>query len=238
MNFDLTYKPFGASAILIEWPSKIDEDIIQDIINFEKIIPKTPLILDTIIAYNSLTILYKELNFYENTVLQIKELYQSNRVSEKKDQKLWIIPVCYDELFGLDLEEIAKKKNSSIKEIIELHSTTIYSVYFIGFLPGFLYLGGLVPELYTPRKSTPRLRINQGSVGIGGKQTGIYPSNSSGGWNILGKSPVNFFNINITPSCFANPGDKIQFQKITIDTFYKIEKQIADGKYQLKSELL
>lgn len=238
MNFVLTYKPFGAFAILIEWPSRIDNDIIQDIINFEKMIASNPLILDSIIAYNSLTILYKELKVYKSTVLQLKELYKSKRFSEKKSQKLWKIPVCYDESFALDLEEMATNKKTFKQEIIDLHSAPIYSIYFIGFQPGFLYLGGLNPKLHTPRKSNPRLRIEKGSVGIGGEQTGVYPSNSSGGWNIIGKSPIDFFNVNVSPSCFANPGDKIQFQQVTIDTFYTIQKEIEKGTYQLKSKLL
>jgi inhibitor of KinA len=153
-------------------------------------------------------------------------------------QQLWQIPVCYHPSFGLDLEEMAAKKHCTVEEIIALHTGVSYLIYFIGFLPGFLYLGGLHATLHTPRIATPRIRVAKGSVGIGGAQTGVYPQNSSGGWNIIGKSPVNFFNTNNVAPIFAKPGDRIQFIPITLATFYEVEKEVANKTYTLKSSLL
>ena len=239
MKFQLTYKFFGRSAILVEWPAKISQDIIQDIISFERQVKEIDSILDTIIAYNSLLIRYQNpIIDKELTISQLKKIYAASSYLIKQDQFLWQIPVCYDVSFGIDLEEIANKKKCSVAEIIRLHTEGDYLVYFIGFQPGFLYLGGLHQTLHVSRKSNPRLRVDKGSVAIGGIQTGIYPQNSSGGWNIIGKSPLNFFDINASEPCFAKPGDRIQFVAVDLYTFYQIEREVANQKFRIKKSVL
>lgn len=239
MKFQLTYKLFGRSAILIEWPANISQEIIQDIISFERQVKEIDSILDTIIAYNSLLIRYQNpIIDKELTISQLKKIYAASSYLIKQDQFLWQIPVCYDVSFGIDLEEIANKKKCSVAEIIRLHTEGDYLVYFIGFQPGFLYLGGLHQTLHVSRKSNPRLRVDKGSVAIGGIQTGIYPQNSSGGWNIIGKSPLNFFDINASEPCFAKPGDRIQFVAVDLYTFYQIEKEVANQKFRIKNSEL
>ena len=239
MKFQLTYKLFGRSAILVEWPANISQDIIQDIISFERHIKEIDSILDTIIAYNSLLIRYQNpIVDEELTIRQLKNKYTALSYLIKQDQFLWEIPVCYDASFGLDLEEIANKKKCSVADIVRLHTKTDYLVYFIGFQPGFLYLGGLHQNLHVPRKSNPRVRVDKGSVGIGSAQTGIYPQNSSGGWNIIGKSPLNFFNMKASNPCFAKPGDRIQFVSVDLHTFYQIEKEVANQKFRIKNSEL
>ena len=239
MKFQLTYKLFGRSAILVEWPANISQEIIQDIISFERQVKEIDSILDTIIAYNSLLIRYQNpIIDKELTISQLKKIYAASSYLIKQDQFLWQIPVCYDVSFGIDLEEIANKKKCSVAEIIRLHTEGDYLVYFIGFQPGFLYLGGLHQTLHVSRKSNPRLRVDKGSVAIGGIQTGIYPQNSSGGWNIIGKSPLNFFDINASEPCFAKPGDRIQFVAVDIHTFYQIEREVANQKFRIKNSEL
>jgi len=239
LKFQLTYKLFGRSAILVEWPANISQEIIQDIISFERQVKEIDAILDTIIAYNSLLIRYQNpIIDKELTISQLKKIYAASSYLIKQDQFLWQIPVCYDVSFGIDLEEIANKKKCSVAEIIRLHTEGDYLVYFIGFQPGFLYLGGLHQTLHVSRKSNPRLRVDKGSVAIGGIQTGIYPQNSSGGWNIIGKSPLNFFDINASEPCFAKPGDRIQFVAVDLYTFYQIEKEVANQKFRIKNSEL
>ena len=239
MKFLLTYKLFGRSAILVEWPANISQDIIQDIISFERQVKEIDSILDIIIAYNSLLIRYQNpIVDQELTIRQLKNKYTASSYLIKQDQFLWEIPVCYDASFGIDLEEIANKKKCSVADIVRLHTETDYLVYFIGFQPGFLYLGGLNQNLHVPRKSTPRVRVDKGSVGIGGTQTGVYPQNSSGGWNIIGKSPLNFFNMKATNPCFAKPGDRIQFVAVDIHTFYEIEREVIKQEFIIKKRPL
>jgi len=239
LKFLLTYKLFGRSAILVEWPANISQDIIQDIISFERQVKEIDSILDTIIAYNSLLIRYQNpIVDKELTISQLKKKSAASSYLTKQDQFLWEIPVCYDASFGIDLEEIANKKKCSVADIIRLHSETDYLVYFIGFQPGFLYLGGLHQNLHIPRKSNPRVRVDKGSVGIGGAQTGVYPQSSSGGWNIIGKSPLNFFNMKATNPCFAKPGDRIQFVAVDIHTFYEIEREVIKQEFIIKKRPL
>ena len=136
MKFQLTYKLFGRSAILVEWPANISQEIIQDIISFERQVKEIDSILDTIIAYNSLLIRYQNpIIDKELTISQLKKIYAASSYLIKQDQFLWQIPVCYDVSFGIDLEEIANKKKCSVAEIIRLHTEGDYLVYFIGFLP-------------------------------------------------------------------------------------------------------
>ncbi|WP_339882741.1 5-oxoprolinase subunit PxpB [Polaribacter vadi] len=231
-----TYKQFGEKAILVEWQAIIDDEILNDMLLFvEKIKAHKEInYIDLIQGYNSLTIIYKKFieNFGEEVAL-LKSVYSSTLKIAKQDYFLWEIPVCYDLEFGIDLQEISKKSSLEIDEIIKIHSETIYKVFFVGFLPGFLYLGGLNEQLFFDRKPNPRLHVAKGSVAIGGMQTGVYPQNSAGGWNIIGKTPIDFFDVNTPNPCFAKAGDFIKFKPISLDQFYQLEEEIKDEKYQL-----
>lgn len=236
----MTYKPYGNHAILIEWPSKIDRNTLKNITFFKNEILQNDIkvIVDIINTYSSLTVIYKYTikNIY-NEILTLKSIYKSTFSQFETKNYCWKIPVCYDLKFGLDLKEISAKKEIDIDSIISMHSTVIYTVYFIGFLPGFLYLGGLDKKLNFDRKSNPRLVIEKGSVGIGGSQTGIYPQNSAGGWNIIGKSPISFFDTTKNEPCFAKSGDKVKFMPISLDKYQQIETQVKIEYYQLEKEL-
>jgi inhibitor of KinA len=241
MSFHPMYKPFGERSILIEWPERIDPKILNDIIQFKDLIQKNNIkvIVDLKSAYNSLLIVYDSIcRNFENDVIFLKKLYKTLKSEHDIMSKRWKIPVCYDAVFGIDLKAISKEKNLSISEIIDIHSKAFYTVYFIGFLPGFLYLGGLDEAIFMPRKRTPRLKVEKGAVAIGENQTGIYPTVSPGGWNIIGNSPVSFFNINKEVPCFANPGDQITFQSISIKEYLKIKAQIENNDYQIESEVI
>ncbi|MBU3010585.1 5-oxoprolinase subunit PxpB [Polaribacter vadi] len=233
---NITYKPFGVKAILIEWQSIIDDKILEDILLFKQKITSTnnTEIVDIIQGYNSLTIVYEHfVSNFNDEVHQLKLIYASTLKKKKQNNFQWVIPVCYDVTFGIDLEEISQKSNLAIDEIIQMHSSALYKIYFIGFLPGFLYLGGLDSKIYFDRKPNPRLNVPKGAVGIGGKQTGVYPNKSAGGWNIIGKTPVNFFDVEKENPCFAKAGDFIKFKSISLDEFYQLEKEIQVKKYQL-----
>lgn len=237
-TYNLTYKPYGKYAILIEWPSKIDKNILNDILKFRDQIlnNNTKVIVDVINTYNSLTVIYSLTieNIY-NEILRLKSIYRNNYSYKFQQKYKWAIPVCYDEEFGIDLHRISRSKNITIEEIIDLHAKAIYTVYFIGFLPGFLYLGGLNEMLHLTRKDTPRLNVAKGSVAIGGEQTGVYPIDSAGGWHIIGRTPISFFNVKAKNPCFASSGDEIEFKSISKEQFIELEKQIESGTYQLKN---
>lgn len=227
LDFKHTYKAFGNKTILIEWNSIIDEVILEEILLFKEKIKKEKrnLIIDFIVGYNSLTLIYeKEVLNYFDEVSNLELIYKKDLKFLVKGKFLWEIPVCYDLEFGIDLEEVSSKSKISIEQIINLHSEKTYSVFFIGFLPGFLYLGGLDSKLFFDRRPTPRLNVEKGSVAIGGSQTGVYPSKSAGGWNIIGKTPLIFFDVKKDKPCFANAGDKIKFKPISLEEFYELAR--------------
>jgi inhibitor of KinA len=236
----IKYKPFGDKAILIEWESKICVSISNAVLEFQQKIGafENRNRVDTIAGYTSLTIVYRtNIIDYLKEVAVLKKIDTSKNIGGKKSSFIWEIPVCYDVEFGIDLQEISKVINLEIPEIIKLHSQNPYRVYFIGFLPGFLYLGGLNKQLFFDRKSNPRLKVAQGTVAIGGEQTGVYPTESSGGWNIIGKTPLVFFNIHEDIPCFAKAGDFIKFIPIDKEEFLKIKKEVKEGRYQFSKTL-
>lgn len=232
LNPKITYKQFGEKAILIEWQPEINELILNDILAFKSAIVQQFKndFFDIIIGYHSLTLCYKKSVDFLKETEKLKKTYNNKLTSEKPPQYIWEIPVCYHTKFGIDLNEMATQKQLAINQIINLHTKPLYTVYFIGFLPGFLYLGGLEKTLHNPRKQTPRLLVDKGSVAIGGSQTGIYPQNSAGGWNIIGRTKVSFFNIEKNIPCFAKQGDKIKFNAISLSEFEQLPQNYQPKK--------
>lgn len=240
MAFNLTYKPFGERSILIEWPSFIEEEILKDVIRFKINIAQNNIkhIVEIKHAYNSILISYDTVcRNFENKVNWLKNSYESLGFDNDSVSVLWKIPVCYDAVFGIDLEAISSEKKRSKEAIIKQHVQAVYTVYFIGFLPGFLYLGGLHESLNMPRKSTPRQQIEKGAVSIGGNQTGVYPMVSPGGWHIIGNSPIAFFNPKLKQPCFAKAGDKIVFEPISLEEHAAIKASVEAETYQIESEV-
>ncbi|WP_420573777.1 5-oxoprolinase subunit PxpB [Kordia sp.] len=236
-----TYTSYGNNGILLTWQAKMTPEVLNLVLEYyQKTINfNIKVILDVIQSNNSLLIIY------DNEKINIKALqhlleWLFSSISDKKEaatQYCWEVPVCYDLEFGIDLEEIAQKNSLSIPEIIKLHTAPKYQVFSIGFLPGFLYLGGLDKRLHIDRKSTPRLEVKKGAVGIGGIQTGIYPKSSPGGWQILGNSPINFFDVFKEKPCFAKAGDFIKFVPVSLEEYHEILIAVSNGNYELKSSV-
>lgn len=237
-NYQLTYKPFGESAILIEWPQIISKEILNDIWVFVAKIESenSENILELNFIYCSLLIIYNSKNNCFNEIKNnLISLYDNELIVPVKSEKiLWHIPVCYDEKFGIDLSYLSSEKKLSVEKIISLHSSVDYTVYGIGFLPGFLYLGGLSDKLYFPRRNSPRLNVPKGAVAIGGKQTGIYPQSSPGGWHIIGNTPISLFDVKKESPCVITPGDEIRFNEITKEEYEVIKIAQKQGSYELK----
>lgn len=238
MIYNLEYSRYNASSILIEWKPVIDKDILQDVLRFKFLIKHKYIKekVEVIHTYSSILIIYNfTIDNFNAKVLILKSLYFKQIQSQYTKSSLWKIPVCYDAEFGADLDEFSNLKNRSKAEVIELHTQPIYTVFFIGFLPGFLYLGGLNAKLHLDRKITPNLNVKKGAVGIGGNQTGIYPQNSPGGWHIIGNSPIELFNVTSNPPCFIKAGDEIQFHSISVAEHHAISTRIAATEFDLKT---
>ena len=230
----------GERAVLIEFEPEIGEEVLEKVLFFKKKISAYNLKEEdeVITTYNSLLVYYNGVieDIYSE-VSALKSLLKNCEQTAQTAGHLFHIPVCYDKEFGPDLEEISVNKNLSVEQIIDLHSAPVYTVYFTGFLPGFLYLGGLDKRLHISRKNGPRLEVQKGSVGIGENQTGIYPQTSPGGWQLIGNSPVPLFDKNKVPPCEISAGDKVKFEPVGRDEFGRISEEIRIGKFQLKKEI-
>ena len=134
------------------------------------------------------------------------------------------VPVCYDQEFGFDLDEVARNAGVHLKEVVDLHCGADYRVHCVGFTPGFPFLGGLPRRLATPRRDVPRKEIPAGSVAIGGRQTGIYPIKSPGGWNVIGRTPLQLFDPQKNPPVLLRAGDRVRFRSITREEFERATK--------------
>ena len=184
---------------------------------------------DIVPAYTTITIVYdiaaviKFTNVAAHTYLseQIeKAIGECDWKNESSTSEI-SIPVCYDTSLGIDLPEMSRQKNIPVEEIISIHTSATYNVYMLGFLPGFAYMGIVDDKIATPRLSKPRTNVPAGSVGIAGNQTGIYPLDSPGGWNIIGQTPLQMFDAKKEKPCLVKPGDRIKFIPISLDEFHQ-----------------
>jgi len=235
MIIDAPYHIFslGDSAITLDFGNFIDEKINQNIIRLFYSLQRAPLpgMIEVVPAYSSLTIYYdpwqvkkfihQNETSYKWISEQLEKRIQTPLEEENNIARLLKIPVCYDKEFGFDLELIANEKHISVEDVIQIHLSKTYWVYMLGFLPGFSYMGLADERIEMPRKLQPRLRVEPGSVGIAGRQTGIYPLPSPGGWQIIGRTPLKLFetNSNDEAACLLKPGDNVIFYSITIDEF-------------------
>ena len=134
------------------------------------------------------------------------------------------IPVCYGGEFGPDLADVATLHGMKVEQVVEMHAAVEYLVYFLGFVPGFAYLGELPKELVTPRLAVPRRKVPAGSVGIAGNQTGVYPFATPGGWRLIGRTPVAMFQAEREELSFLSIGDRVRFRPISEERFAELEK--------------
>ena len=233
----LSFFLYNKSSILVEWPKIISKNILEDIIKFSNKLSKLKSINSRINGYNSLLIKYNSsIKSFEEEIFNLESLYKNKITNLPTNTKNWRIPVCYEKKYAPDISYVSKKLNLSLKEIIRIHSYKKYKLYFIGFLPGFLYLGKVDNKLKLPRKTNPSTNYEAGSIGIAENQTGIYPNVSPGGWNIIGNSPILFFDPSSKEPCFAKSGDTIEFYSIN-ENEYNLIKQKSKNNLNYINEL-
>ena len=218
-------RPVGVSGVLAVLGDSISEQTGAQVAALREAIADAHLVgvEETIPAYASLLVKYDPfLTDCAALCGALRALEARLSAAAVQAGKIVEIPVCYGGAYGEDLPFVAEHAGLSEKEAVELHSAAPYRIYMLGFLPGFPYLGGLDERLHTPRLSTPRTKIPAGSVGIGGKQTGIYPMESPGGWQLIGRTPLTLFAPG-EPLPYA-AGDCIRFVPIDEAEFARIRK--------------
>ena len=215
--------PLGENALTVEFDNEISPETNDKVINSADYISKNSFegFIEVLPAYASLTIFYDVVRVRKNfpqfptafdAVKNFAENAAENLIEiEKRNSRLIEIPVRFDEDSALDLEFVAETNGLKPKEVIEIFTAQIFRVYMLGFLPGFAYMGEVDARIATPRKATPRVKVPRGSVGIAGKQTGIYSLVSPGGWQIIGKTDVELFIPYAQNPTFLQAGDSVKF---------------------------
>ncbi|HEX2608217.1 MAG TPA: 5-oxoprolinase subunit PxpB [Flavisolibacter sp.] len=225
-----TIFPLGDTALTIDFGDQVDEVINRKVLRFFQELKEAnfPFIKDIVPAYSTVTVFYDAIGIIQHRpgkvafefMAELMEGLAQEPVEEITDTgTLHRVPVCYDDAFGPDSAFIQEQKGITKQELIALHTETTYRVYMIGFLPGFAYMGPVAEKLAVPRKEVPRQQVPAGSVGIAGRQTGIYPLDSPGGWQLIGRTPVPMFNKEDNDPVRLRPGDSIQFYSITADEY-------------------
>ncbi len=226
----------GDSSVLIVFGDTISVETNQRISATVKLIREQRIegIVDMIPTYVSLLINYNPLVIsYERLRTRLESLLRIETKAEASGRRVFESPVCYGGEFGPDLKNIADHAGLSEEEVISIHTSCDYLIYMLGFLPGFCYLGGLDERIHTPRLSSPRLRIPAGSVGIGGSQTGIYPMDSPGGWQLMGKTPVRTYDPERETPILVQAGEYIRFVRIDEEEVRRIPEEVEAGTYQV-----
>ena len=222
--------PLGDSAITVDFGNTINETVNNEVIARFSQLKQDPLpgMIEAVPAYSSFTIYYDVVKVrkiisggytaFETIKKQLEERFRQPVQQKDIPERVIKIPVCYEEEYALDMQQLAAKKNISSDEVIQIHTSKIYKVYMLGFLPGFAYMGEVDERITMPRKSQP-VNIMPGHVGIAGKQTGIYPFASPGGWSIIGRTPLKLFDTSKEEITLLKAGDKVEFYPITKDEF-------------------
>ena len=225
----------GDNALVVSFGNTMTESVNEKLLQlFHRIKNCSAPFLDIVPGYCSLTVYYAIFSFKTEgkTAFETAKELVTAFINEGTDQQPAFtrslqIPVCYAIKFAPDLEELAAGKNLPVEEVVRLHTEKTYRVYLVGFLPGFPYMGRVDSRIATPRKSRPRTAIPAGSVGIAGEQTGIYSLASPGGWNIIGRTPLQLFDKNRKEPVRLQPGDSIRFYSITEDEFDDYQNRLA-----------
>jgi len=230
MTVPYTIFPLGDTAITIDFGNSIDVHLNKMVIQLYEIVKAANLfgVKDIVPAYSSLTIYYDVIAVVKHyhaaspfTVMkrELEALLIEEKQATDMPARQLRIPVCYAAKYALDKAEITELTHFPFEEIISIHISQTYRVYMVGFLPGFAYMGEVDARIAVPRKKEPRLRIEEGYVGIAGKQTGIYPLTSPGGWQIIGRTPVKLFDKEKREPVLFKAGDEVTFFSISEDEF-------------------
>ncbi len=216
----MTFRPLSSNSFIIYFGDTISSEVSQKVINtYETIVnAKIDVIVDIIPSYTSIVIIFDILKTDFETLKSTIENLEIN-LSKKEKTEVINIDVYYGKEVGLDLEHISKQKNISIEEIIKIHTSKIYDIFAIGFLPAFAYMGNVEQSIAMPRLESPRKSVEQGSVGIADTQTAIYPQSSPGGWNIIGKTTFKCFDKSLDTLSPFKVGSKVKFNAISKEEF-------------------
>ncbi|MBA1354180.1 MULTISPECIES: 5-oxoprolinase subunit PxpB [Staphylococcus] len=234
----MEYKLINEETIMIYFEQQIDPSTFKEVQKVEKYIKdqQHEAIIEVIPSYRAIMLHIDITKQSLAKVVNELKLEQLNKLDFDENLnrvKTISLPVLYGGNYGPDIQEVATHNQLSIEEVIKLHTENTYLIYMLGFMPGFPFLGGLNSKLATPRREEPRTSIPAGSVGIANNQTGLYPKQCPGGWQIIGRTPITVFDILRTPMCLYESGDYIKFYSIDESTFEQIV-EAQQGEFDIE----
>lgn len=230
MMNDPAIESLGEAALVLRFGNAIDEAVSQRVLGAWRALERAaiPGVNELIPAYATLTVCFDPMRHDAAALAaRLQSLLRGIGAPDPMKGRRVELPVCYEGEHAPDIEELAQHAGLSVAEVVRRHSETDYRVFFLGFSPGFPYLGGLDPALAMPRRDTPRLAVPPGSVAIGGAQTGVYPQRSPGGWRLIGRTPVRLFDPSREPACLLSPGDRLRFVPVTAAEFARLQPGVA-----------
>jgi inhibitor of KinA len=226
----------GEHAVVLQVGSSINMETHERVMAYTRAIQAAnfPWVIELVPAYNSVTVYYSIPTILQiaktdciatwvtNILLGLSFDFSNNKQANKK---IIEIPACYDTALGVDIIYLSEQLQLGVDKIIDIHSDRLYTVYMLGFLPGFPYMGSVDERIQHPRKKHPSKQVIAGSIGIAGAQTGIYPLQSPGGWQIIARTPLAIFDLGKESPCLFAAGDQVRFVPISLERFYEIEKE-------------
>ena len=217
--------PCGDSAVTIEFGDEIDERINEQVIALERAVlqAKIPGVIECVPTYRSLLVHLDSATAEHAKLLAAFSRLAREALPQPTRSRRWRIPAVYGGDYGEDLAALAGMRGISAEKAVELHSSSVYRVYMVGFMPGFTYLGGLDPRLATPRRRTPRTSIPGGTISIGGNQSAIGSTPSPSGWHVIGRTPVRCFHPGRNPAFLFEAGDEVEFEPVPAAEWDQLE---------------
>lgn len=219
-----SFSPLGDQAIVIELGNEINEQTEKQVRRLSTLLEsRQPVwMIEFIPAFITVAIFYDPcLAKYGTVKIELEELLKQLGEDLPVESRTIEIPVCYGGAFGPDLEFVAQHNKLTAREVIDIHTTGNYSVHMIGFAPGFPFIGGMSEKIAAPRRDSPRIRIPERTVGIAGMQTGVYPIETPGGWQLIGRTPLRLFRPENDIPSLLRAGDKIVFKEISEEDYHE-----------------
>ena len=234
----------GDTTFIIEFGDDINQQLFAQVAQLNKRLhtlyklEKLPGLIETVPTFRSLAVIFDPLITDPQTLLEQLDQHSYKATQDSaENHREWHIPVFYGGDHGPDLLTVSKQTGLSTDEVIAQHQTASYTVYMLGFLPGFAFMGDLPPSLHLARRSQPRTRVPAGSVGIAKQLTAVYPWDSPGGWHLLGHCPINFFNAEKQPPALLRPDDRVRFEAVSAAELSLIQRDIRRNTFDSESLL-
>lgn len=235
---DPVLRAFGDSALLVEFGDRVDPALNAAVMALDSAVAEAgiPGIVETAPSFRSLLVEFDPLRTDGVAVTGALRTLLSDLQSVEAAGRRWVVPVCYEGDLAPDLGAVADRVGLEPVRVVDLHTGAEHRVHMIGFLPGCPYLGGLPPEIDLPRRADPRLRVPKGAVAIAVGLTVIYPTESPGGWNLIGRTPAEMFAIGANPPALLAPGDRVRFDPVGRAAFDDMERAAAAGDWMPEME--